>query len=144
MKLLKSIGIFGVFYASQILSMIIVLVFKMSTDVDYFYELVDVMDTYSVASMEYLNKVMELVYISLILPSKSKMLEVVTYVASCGSPYNSILNTIKPLLYAVVSSVSTKRRTPSCLNFIVLLFLSFVTLSTLLVNSSRHIVGEIR
>lgn len=67
MKLLKSIGIFGVFYASQILSMIIVLVFKMSTDVDYFYELVDIMDTYSVASMEYLNKVMELVYISLIL-----------------------------------------------------------------------------
>ena len=85
-----------------------------------------------------------MVYISLILPSKSEMLEVVTYVASCGSPYNSILNTIEPLLYAVVSSVSTKRRTPSCLNFIVLLFLSFVTLSTLLVNSSRHIVGEIR
>ena len=67
MKLLKSIGIFGVFYASQILSMIIVLVFKMSTDVEFFYELVDIMDTYSVASMEYLNKVMELVYVSLIL-----------------------------------------------------------------------------
>lgn len=67
MKVLKSLGLVGVFYASQVLSMIIVLVFKMITDVNYFYELVDIMDTYSITSMEYLNKVMELVYISLVL-----------------------------------------------------------------------------